>query len=75
MSDFMEDLLTAKEYAELIGSSPQIVSRLARKGRIPGARKIGRDWLFPADARPIPASKGPQADWEKTSYPPESREI
>ncbi len=61
----MEELVTAKEYAKMIGTSVRIVQRLCDQERIPGAKKYGRDWLIPADARPIPGKKGPRAEWER----------
>lgn len=61
----LEDFVTVKEYAKLIGSSEKVIRRLLIQDRIPGAVKMGRDWLIPADAIPIPGKKGPAAQWEK----------
>jgi excisionase family DNA binding protein len=41
----MPDVLTAPEAAEYLRTSVDAVKRLARQGRIPGA-KIGRGWRF-----------------------------
>jgi len=41
----MADVLTAPEAAEYLRTSVDAVKRLARRGRIPGA-KIGRGWRF-----------------------------
>ena len=39
-------LLTVPEVAVLIGESENQVRKLARLGKLPGARKYGRDWKF-----------------------------
>jgi len=41
----MPDVLTAPEAADYLRTSVDAVKRLARQGRIPGA-KIGRGWRF-----------------------------
>lgn len=46
--------LTVDEYAELVGRGRNIVARMCRNGRIPGARQQGSRWLIPEDA-PYPA--------------------
>jgi excisionase family DNA binding protein len=56
-------LLDAREKAAQLHLHPDTLVRMARAGRIPAARKIGREWRFPAgelDIRP-PASTGPVA--------------
>jgi excisionase family DNA binding protein len=45
----MTALFTVEQVAELITKSAYTVRKMARNGRIPGARKIGRDWRFPHD--------------------------
>lgn len=50
----LDDLLTVAEYAQLYNKSVEQVKVLCRKGRIPGAKKIGRDWVIPNDT-PYPA--------------------
>lgn len=47
--------ITLDEYAELVGRGRNIVGRMCRNGRIPGARQQGSRWLIPEDA-PYPAS-------------------
>lgn len=59
-----KDFLSTSEYAAKLGVTPMRVRRLCQDGRIPGAKKIGRDWVIPAGARPIPGTKGPAARWE-----------
>ena len=49
--------LTLDEYAEIVGRGSNIVGRMCREGRIPGAFKEGRDWKIP----------------ENAPYPPDSR--
>lgn len=44
------NLITAAEYGKLNGKSVEQIKVLCRNGRIPGAQKIGRDWMIPADA-------------------------
>ena len=47
----MTDLfITAAAAAESWSISPRRVRVLASEGRIPGATKIGRDWMIPKDA-------------------------
>lgn len=46
--------LTAQEMADKWGVSLRYVQSLCQKGRIPGAQRMGRDWIIPADAsRPV----------------------
>lgn len=42
-----ERLLTAREAADVLGMDADSVSALCRAGRLPGARKQGRDWTIP----------------------------
>lgn len=42
---------TASQAAQQWAVSPQRVRVWLKEGRIPGAVKIGRDWLIPADAQ------------------------
>lgn len=48
------NLISAADYAAMHGRSVEQVKVLCRNGRIPGASKLGRDWIIPADA-PYPA--------------------
>lgn len=43
-------LIPLAEYAERQGKAPVTVRQKAARGQLPGAVKIGRDWLIPADA-------------------------
>lgn len=63
----MTDYLTTTEYAHRLGINPSRVRQLLAEGRIPGARKHGRDWLIPADARPTEAEMGPRPAWAPES--------
>ena len=46
----LEDLIPIAEYARRIGKATITVADKCRRGALPGARKIGRDWFVPADA-------------------------
>lgn len=48
--------LTVKQLAAATGRHPSYFTLLAQRGRIPGALKIGRDWMIPA-AWPVPPLK------------------
>ena len=48
-SPSLDDLLTVSEYANLHNKSVEQVKVFCRTGRIPGAKKIGRDWVIPSD--------------------------
>ena len=46
------NLITTKEYGKRNGKSPeQIKQYLHQKNRLPGAVKVGRDWVIPRDTR------------------------
>ena len=45
-----DNLLPLNEYAARIGKAPRTVRQKCTLGYLPGAVKIGRDWLIPADA-------------------------
>ena len=45
-----DNLIPIAEYAEKIGKATITVADKCRRGTLPGARKIGRDWFVPADA-------------------------
>ena len=64
-----DNLLPVQEYAALVGKSPVTVRQKCQRGTIPGAVKIGRDWLIPADA-PYEDGRirsGKYIDWRKKS--------
>ena len=45
-----KNMIPIAEYAEKIGKATITVADKCRRGALPGARKIGRDWFVPADA-------------------------
>ena len=58
------EYLTTTEYAAKLGVHRSRVQALVRQGRIPGAKKVGRDWIIPAGVWPTPGERGPKARWE-----------
>lgn len=46
----LDNLLTVAEYARLYNKSMEQIKVFCRTGRIPEAKKIGRDWVIPSDA-------------------------
>ena len=46
----IENLVPIAEYARKIGKATITVADKCRRGSLPGAKKIGRDWFVPADA-------------------------
>ena len=44
------NLLSLSAYASRVGKAPTTVREMCQRGSIPGAVKIGRNWLIPADA-------------------------
>lgn len=45
----MTDLIPIAEYAARIGRHPDTVRQKCLRGTLPGAVKIGRDWLIPPE--------------------------
>lgn len=45
-----DDFITVLEYAEMHDKSVEQIKVFCRKGRIVGAKKVGRDWLIPRNA-------------------------
>ena len=45
-----DNLIPIAEYAARIGRDPATVRQKILRGALPGAVKIGRDWLIPANA-------------------------
>ena len=45
----LDNMIPIAEYARRIGKAPITVADKCRRGALPGARKIGRDWFVPAD--------------------------
>jgi len=46
----MDNLISIAEYAVLVGRDPATIRQRCLRGTQPGAKKIGRDWVIPADA-------------------------
>ena len=46
----LENMIPIAEYAKKIGKATITVADKCRRGSLPGARKIGRDWFVPKDA-------------------------
>lgn len=46
----LENMIPIAQYAAKIGRATITVADKCRRGALPGARKIGRDWFVPADA-------------------------
>ena len=47
----LESMIPIAEYAKRIGKATITVADKCRRGSLPGARKIGRDWFVPIDAK------------------------
>ena len=61
------EMLTISQYAARIGKAPRSVRQKCQAGTLPGAVKVGRDWLIPADA-PYPderSKSGQYRNWRK----------
>ena len=50
------DYISLPEYAALHGKSRYTVAQKCQRGSLPGAVKVGRNWLIPADA-PYPDNR------------------
>lgn len=62
-----DNLITVKEYAAKVGRAPRSVVQKCKLGTLPGAIKLGRDWLIPADT-PYTDNRitsGKYKDWRK----------
>ena len=53
MPAFEGNLVSLPQYARSRGLTPQRIRQLIDRRRVPGARKIGRNWLIPSDSRPV----------------------
>jgi hypothetical protein len=54
-----ERLLSARQKAAQLGLlNHETLGKMARAGRVPGARKVGREWRFPAGAMEIKPPRG-----------------
>ena len=61
------NLIPLTEYAARIGKAPRSVRQKCQAGKVPGAVKIGRDWLIPAGT-PYPDARvksGRYRDWRR----------
>ena len=68
----MKRLIPINEYAAKIGKAPTTIRQKCQRGTLPGAVKIGRDWLIPDDA-PYPDNRvksGEYRDWRKQKETP-----
>lgn len=45
----MDEYITIKEIAEKWNVTPRRIQKMCTDGRIPGARKFGRDWAIPCN--------------------------
>ena len=64
----MEEFITIKEIAERWDVTPRRIQKMCADGRIPGAKKFGRDWAIPSDAeKPKDArvTTGEYRNWRK----------
>ena len=61
------NLIPIAEYAARIGRDPATVRQKILRGALPGAVKLGRDWLIPADAPYIDTriKSGEYKNWRK----------
>lgn len=46
----LQNMIPIAEYAAMVGKATITVADKCRRGNLPGAVKIGRDWFVPADA-------------------------
>lgn len=65
----IENLIPLKDYAEKIGKSSVSVLRKIQRGTLPGAVKVGRDWMIPKDAKyeDFRVNKGDYKNWRKNT--------
>ena len=64
----MDEYITIKEISAKWNVSPRRIQRMCAEGRIPGAKKFGRDWAIPADIeKPLDArvTTGEYKNWRK----------
>jgi hypothetical protein len=61
-----EQLLDSAEKAAQLHLHPDTLTRMARVGRVPGAKKVGQRWLFPIDPTeilPVDVDAGRAHSW------------
>lgn len=52
--------MTAQAAADRHGVTTRRIQVLAKAGRIPGAKKHGREWMIPANFKVLPPPKRPK---------------
>lgn len=63
----MSDMLTVQQYAAKHNKAEITIRKKCQRGTLPGAVKIGRDWLIPEDAN-YPDNRvksGKYVNWRK----------
>jgi excisionase family DNA binding protein len=63
----LNEFISVQAAAAALGVSARHVRRLARKGRLRGAQKPGRDWLIPSPVIVLPVSRGRPSIAERNS--------
>jgi hypothetical protein len=58
-------MIDTKTAAVKLGVCVQRVSALAAQGRIPGARKFAKVWMFPNNPTVTPGTRGPRPKREE----------
>ena len=63
----IEEFITIEEAMTLSGYTRRNITDLCKKGKLPGARKMGKQWLVPKQALEnyTPGPRGFAAVWEK----------
>lgn len=66
----MPDFVTAEEYAAAHHVTSVAIRKKCRRGTLPGAMKIGRDWVIPADAPYSDArvTSGKYRNWRRKGH-------
>ena len=66
----MNEFLTIKEIAKRWDITPRRVQKMCAEGRIPSAKKFGRDWAIPVDTEKPKDGRittGEYKNWRKAS--------
>jgi excisionase family DNA binding protein len=50
MSNELSPMLNCEDVAALLRKSKWVVQSMAKKGKLPGARRLGREWRFQRNA-------------------------
>lgn len=64
----MGELVSLTEWCSIHGKDKSVALRLIRQGRLPEARKLGSQWVIPADVAPPADARvksGKYRDWRK----------